>query len=151
MHDGHGVRFALHPNDPEPSFGPVVTPGIVSHLALQEKAALSERRRHQRHAVACRCWLEADQLTLCAPTVDVATGGLFLRTAVPLSTGACVDVALQVTGSNAQLRALARITRSISARSGARHGVGVEFLQIHAGEDALATWLVQQAPLAWVR
>ncbi|HEX2678053.1 MAG TPA: hypothetical protein VHM19_15470, partial [Polyangiales bacterium] len=70
---------------------------MVPHLAKQDESfalrgaesplSLSERRRYQRHALACRCWLESDDLTICGPTADVGVGGLFLRTALPMPTG----------------------------------------------------------------
>ncbi len=128
---------------------------MVPHLAFQEPLALSaalssaERRRYQRHILACRCWLEADDLTICGPTADVGVGGLFLRTAIPLRTGSVVDVFMQVPGSADPLSAKACVTRTVAARSGTRHGVGVEFLQIKNGKHALSKWLTTSATLPW--
>jgi len=71
------------------------------------------------------------------PTADVGLGGLFLRTAVPLSEGQRVDVALTIGRDNRAVVAEGVVTRAIRAQHGLRHGVGVEFLRIVEGDDGL--------------
>jgi len=71
------------------------------------------------------------------PTADVGLGGLFLRTAVPLSEGQRVDVALSIGRDGRAVVAEGVVTRAIRAQHGLRHGVGVEFLRIVEGDDGL--------------
>lgn len=110
--------------------------------------ARTERRRYQRHALRCECWLEGDDVTIFGPTIDVGIGGLFLRTAIPVASGAQVDVTLKVSGEP-PLSARAVITRIVPARTGLRHGVAVEFLEIHQGRGAFGSLLQQTPPLPW--
>lgn len=104
----------------------------------------SERRRYQRFAVRCRCWLESDSASLFAQTVDVGLGGLFLRTAVPLPEGAPVGVTLELGREGPSLRAEGVVSRSVRPRSGARHGMGVELVQIVDGLPGLERMLGRQ-------
>lgn len=110
---------------------------------------LTERRRYQRHALPCECWLEADALTIFGPTIDVGVGGLFLRTAIPVAAGALVDVMLKLAGEPAPIAARAVVTRSVPAHAGLRHGVGVEFLEVEQGRAALLGLLQKTQPLPW--
>lgn len=71
------------------------------------------------------------------PTADVGLGGLFLRTAVPLSQGQRVDVELSIGQETQPFLAEGVVTRAIRAQHGLRHGVGVEFLRILEGSDSL--------------
>ena len=113
-----------------------------------------ERRRYLRYAVSCHCWLESDESTVFGPTADVALGGVFLRTAVPLIEGQRVRVALTITGTAPAHRGGASlerkgqpviadgvVTRAVRAQHGLRHGVGVAFLDILDGRDSLRTFL----------
>jgi hypothetical protein len=101
----------------------------------------AERRRFRRYAVRCNCWIERDDATVCATTADVGLGGLFLRTALPMPDGANVDVVLDLEGGLPSIVADGVVTRRISNRRGVRHGVGVEFVHIRGGRDALLTFL----------
>lgn len=100
-----------------------------------------ERRRYLRYAVRCRCWLESESATVFGPTADVALGGVFLRTAVPLSEGAQVQVALTLGQDAEPVRARGVVTRAVRARHGLRHGLGVEFVDILDGRDDLRRFL----------
>jgi hypothetical protein len=122
---------------------------MLPQLANREPVARPERRRYQRHALRCECWLEGDELTIFGPTIDVGIGGLFLRTAIPVSSGSLVDVTLKVMGERMPLVARAVVTRIVPARTGLRHGVGIEFLDIHEGRVALTSLLQQSMPLPW--
>ena len=144
--------MVLHP------LGPTSTLGCSSErlwrmsppFASRETAAkLTERRRYQRHALPCECWLEGDSLTIFGPTIDVGVGGLFLRTAIPVLTGALVDVTLKLAGEPAPIAARAVVTRSVPAHAGLRHGVGVEFLEVEQGRAALLGLLQKSQPLPW--
>jgi hypothetical protein len=100
-----------------------------------------ERRRYLRYAVRCKCWLESEQATVFGPTADVALGGVFLRTAVPLTEGERVQVALTL-GRRAQpVVADGIVTRAVRAQHGSRHGVGVEFVNIVDGRETLRRFL----------
>jgi hypothetical protein len=123
---------------------------MPSQLANREPAARPERRRYQRHALRCQCWLEGEELTLYGATADIGIGGLFLRTAIPVKMGSIVDVLLHVSGEEAPLDARGVITRTVGARSGSRHGIGVEFLEIRHGQAALSEVLSGYAPLPWL-
>ena len=101
----------------------------------------SERRRYLRYAVRCECWLESEDASVFAATADVGLGGLFLRTAVPLSQGQRVRIALSLSRSGEAVTAEGLVTRAVRARHGQRHGVGVEFLDISAGLDGLTHFL----------
>lgn len=109
-------------------------------LAANE-AADAERRRYRRYAVKCSCWIERDDATVCATTADVGLGGLFLRTALPMADGASVDVVLDLEGGLPSIVADGVVTRRVPNRRGARHGVGVEFVQIRGGRDTLLQFL----------
>jgi hypothetical protein len=112
----------------------VVTPSRVAR-------SNEERRRYLRYAVRCQCWLESDSATVFGPTADVALGGVFLRTAVPLAEGERVQVALTL-GLKAQpVLANGVVTRAVRAQHGSRHGVGVEFVNIVNGRESLRKFL----------
>jgi hypothetical protein len=93
--------------------------------------------------------LEGDDVTIFGPTIDVGIGGLFLRTAIPVAGGALVDVTLRVLGERVPLAARAVVTRIVPARTGLRHGVGIEFLEIHEGRNALTSLLQHSMALPW--
>lgn len=88
-------------------------------------------------------------MTIFGPTVDVGVGGLFLRTAIPVPTGAVVDVTLKVSGERKPFAARAVVTRSVPAHAGLRHGVAVEFMEIEQGRHALMSLLQRILPLPW--
>src|SRR6201999_3233164 len=96
------IDMVLHPLFAASSFGLSarlwrMSPPFANH---QESTTtrLTERRRYQRHALPCECWLEGDAMTIFGPTIDVGVGGLFLRTAIPVAAGTQVDVTLKVSG-----------------------------------------------------
>jgi hypothetical protein len=100
-----------------------------------------ERRRYLRYAVRCQCWLESENATVFGPTADVALGGVFLRTAVPLAEGARVQVALTLGRKAQPVVADGVVTRAVRAQHGLRHGVGVEFVNIVDGRENLRKFL----------
>jgi hypothetical protein len=100
-----------------------------------------ERRRYSRYAVQCSCWLESDDQTVFGPTADVALGGVFLRTAVPLAEGQRVRVALTIEHKGPPVIAEGIVMRAVRAQHGQRHGVGVEFLNILDGREGLDSFL----------
>jgi len=97
-----------------------------------------ERRRYERYAVRCECWVESDEATVHGLAADLGLGGLFLRTAVPIEQGARVDVVLAFGGGTQRVRAQGVVTRTVRAQRGQRHGVGIELTEIHEGAEALA-------------
>jgi len=103
----------------------------------QRDVSRNERRRYQRFAVRCRCWLESDGTSLFAQTADVGLGGLFLRTAVPLTQGARVQVTLEFGRDGQRVVADGLISRHVRPRSGSRHGMGLELLDIVNGRQHL--------------
>lgn len=105
--------------------------------SVETAAAPSERRRHARHAVRCRCWLETEQASLFSQTVDIGMGGLFLRTAVPLRAGEAVAVTLDL-GDGEPVRAEGIVSRTVRPQQGTRHGLGVELTRIASGRQQLA-------------
>lgn len=108
-----------------------------------------ERRRYQRYAVRCSCWLERDEAALCATTADIGLGGLFLRSAVPMPHGASVEVVLDLEGGFPRVLAQGVVTRAVPSQRGVRHGIGVEFTLIRDGHDTLRRYLgARPAPQA---
>ena len=125
----------------------------VSDLLDEERAMRvtprPERRRYQRHALPCECWLENDALTIFGPTIDVGVGGLFVRTAIPVATGTIVSVTLKFQSEQAPIEVEAIVTRTVPAHAGLRYGIGVEFREVELGVHALLGLLQRSAPLAW--
>lgn len=105
----------------------------------------SERRRHERFAVRCDCWLERDEATIYGTTADLGMGGLFLRTAVPVPHGYRVDIELNIAGAST-INARGTVTRAIPAQHGCRHGIGVEFDEIKEGGEQLRRFLRTGTP-----
>jgi hypothetical protein len=98
----------------------------------------AERRRYDRYAVRCECWIEHDAATVHGQAADLGLGGVFLRTAVPVESGCHVDVLL-VFGHDAQrVRARGIVTRIVAAERGRRHGIGIELTDIFEGGELLA-------------
>jgi hypothetical protein len=163
------VNRFLHPTDPESKHGLAYKLRSVStHMGRTERMGRSgrtgrmgddsdaelqatrpERRRYQRHALPCECWLENDELTIFGPTIDVGIGGLFVRTAIPVATGTIVSVTLKFQTEQRPIEADAIVTRTVPAHAGLRYGVGVEFLEVELGVHALLGLLQRSAPLAW--
>ena len=106
---------------------------ILKTPTRESTLASHERRRYQRYAVRCRCWLESESASLFAQTVDVGLGGLFLRTGVPLPEGAEVGVTLELSHGGQRLHAQGVVSRSVPPRSGIRHGMGVELVHVTDG------------------
>jgi len=106
---------------------------ILQTPTRESTLASHERRRYQRYAVRCRCWLESESASLFAQTVDVGLGGLFLRTAVPLPEGVPVGVTLELGLAGQRLLAQGVISRSVRPRLGTRHGMGVELTHVVDG------------------
>ncbi len=102
-----------------------------------EPLARDERRRYERYAVACECWIESDDTTVYGLAADLGLGGVFLRTAVPMPHGHRVDVLLAFANGAQRVRAQGVVTRTVRAQRGSRHGVGIELTQIYEGADAL--------------
>lgn len=111
------------------------------HKPKLDNESASDRRRYLRYAVRCSCWLESERVTIYGPTADVALGGVFLRTAMPLSLGDEVEVALDIGRRAPTIRAQGVVTRSVGSRHGSRHGVGVEFVRILNGGERLLRFL----------
>jgi hypothetical protein len=97
-----------------------------------------ERRRYERYAVRCECWIESDETTVHGLAADLGFGGLFLRTAVPIALGHHVDVLIAFGGGSQRVRARGVVTRIVRAERGNRHGVGIELTDIFEGADVLA-------------
>jgi hypothetical protein len=107
----------------------------------QTKAQASERRRYDRYAVRCDCWLEREDAAVYGATADLGLGGLFLRTAIPMDHGQPVEVALRVSTADSPVVARGVVTRTVPAQHGRRHGVGVEFVEFVDGRDDLKQFL----------
>jgi hypothetical protein len=123
---------------------------MIPQLASREEAQAPERRRYKRHALRCQCWIEGDALTVFGSTIDVGVGGLFLRTAVPVEQGSLVDLTLTIDREPSALAARALVARAVRAKNGARHGLGLEFVEISSGEHALTSLLSRSVSLAWL-
>ena len=106
---------------------------ILSQARHETALQAHERRRYQRYAVRCRCWLESESASLFAQTVDVGLGGLFLRTGVPLPEGSSVNVTLELGSGGQRLLAEGVVSRSVRPKPGARHGMGVELVRVVDG------------------
>lgn len=97
-------------------------------------------REYQRIAVRCGCWLEHEDATVYGNTVDLARGGLFLRTALPMRPGSHVRVTLHLPGQEPVV-AEGRVVRRVSPRTGHRPGLGVRFEKLLHGDESLAAFL----------
>jgi uncharacterized protein (TIGR02266 family) len=113
--------------------------GVGGADARPDDARAPNRRRAERLAVRCGCWLESDDATVFGRTVDLAEGGLLLRTALSLPLGTAVDVRLQLPGHATPVLARGRVARTeASAR---RVGVAVQLEQVRSGAEQLARFL----------
>jgi uncharacterized protein (TIGR02266 family) len=97
-------------------------------------------RQYERVAVRCGCWLEHSEATVFGNTVDLGQGGLFLRTALPMSPGMDVRVTLKLPGHEPVV-AEGQVVRRVSPQAGDRPGLGVRFSHVAAGDDSLNAFL----------
>jgi uncharacterized protein (TIGR02266 family) len=110
---------------------------------LSSSAAAKARRRsraYQRAAVRCGCWLEHEEATVYGTTVDLGRGGLFLRTALPMTPGVEVRVTLELPGHQPVV-ADGQVVHRVSPSQGDRPGLGVRFDRMTCGDDSLAAFL----------
>jgi hypothetical protein len=128
------MQILNHPRPAHAASSPTREGMLASH----------ERRRYQRYAVRCRCWLESESASLFAQTVDVGLGGLFLRTGVPLAEGVTVGVTLELGREGHRLLAQGVVSRSVRPRLGTRHGMGVELTHVVDGLVGLERLLGRQ-------
>jgi hypothetical protein len=84
--------------------------------------------------------LEHEQATVYGTTVDLGRGGLFLRTALPMSPGIAVRVTLRLPGRTPVV-ADGKVVRAVSPRLGDRPGLGVCFDRLPVGEETLDAFL----------
>lgn len=119
----------------------MTVPAIEHALHASGAAKLRRRaREYQRIAVRCGCWLEHEQATVYGTTVDLARGGLLLRTALSMTPGVPVRVTLRLPGRKTVV-AEGRIVRTVPPRTGDRPGLGVRFERLLAGEESLSEFL----------
>ncbi len=123
---------------------------MIRQRGAREEDRGPDRRRYKRHALRCQCWLEGEALTVFGSTVDVGVGGLFLRTAVPVAEGSIVGLTLKIEREPSALEARALVARSVPAKTGVKHGLGLEFMEISSGEHALESLLSRSVSLAWL-
>jgi uncharacterized protein (TIGR02266 family) len=109
---------------------PTVVPGKIRRRA----------RAYQRAAVRCGCWLEHEEATVYGTTIDLGQGGLFLRTALPMTPGSDVTVTLKLPGHQAVV-AEGQVVRRVAPADGDRPGVGVRFDKLACGDESLAAFL----------
>lgn len=112
-------------------------------VSMSGNVELWNRRRFERLAVHCGCWLEGDSLTVYGRTIDLGRGGLFLRTAVPMTRGARVDIRLQLPGRVSPLAACGTVVWAGNVDG--RMGIAVEFSAVR-DEDELGQFLAGRAP-----
>ena len=106
-----------------------------------EPLGRDERRQYLRYALRCECWLESEGESLFATTADVGLGGLFLRTALPIGLGQRVQVALCLKPDRDSVEVEGLVTRTVPARHGHRHGIGVQFLELGENRESLRRFL----------
>jgi uncharacterized protein (TIGR02266 family) len=97
-------------------------------------------RAYQRAAVRCGCWLEHEEATVYGTTIDLGQGGLFLRTALPMTPGVEVRVTLKLPGHEAVV-ADGQVVRRVEPAQGDRPGLGVRFDKLACGDASLAAFL----------
>ena len=88
----------------------------------------------------CGCWLEHEEATVFGTTIDLGQGGLFLRTALPMTPGVDVRVTLELPGRHA-VTADGQVVRHVAPAQGDRPGLGVRFARLISGDDSLAEFL----------
>jgi hypothetical protein len=116
---------------------------VTAIAQKHEVSAAPKRRRvrqYQRVAVRCGCWLEHEDATVFGTTVDIGCGGLFLRTALPMSPGLDVRVTLRIPGCPPVV-ADGQVVRRIGPQDGPRPGLGVRFEHLREGDAALRDFL----------
>jgi uncharacterized protein (TIGR02266 family) len=97
-------------------------------------------RAYQRAAVRCGCWPEHEEATVYGTTIDLGRGGLFLRTALPMTPGVEVRVTLQLPGHQPVI-AEGQIVHRVAPAHGDRPGLGVRFDKLASGDESLADFL----------
>lgn len=97
-------------------------------------------RAYQRAAVRCGCWLEHEDATVFGTTIDLGQGGLFLRTALPMTPGVDVRVTLELPGHRPVI-ADGQVVRRVAPAQGDRPGLGVRFDRLTDGDASLAEFL----------
>jgi len=97
-------------------------------------------RVYQRAAVRCGCWLEHEDATVFGTTIDLGQGGLFLRTALPMTPGVDVRVTLELPGHHPVV-ADGQVVRRVAPAQGDRPGLGVRFDRLTCGDASLAEFL----------
>lgn len=97
-------------------------------------------RAFQRAAVRCGCWLEHEEATVYGTTIDLGRGGLFLRTALPMTPGVAVRVTLELPGHQPVI-ADGEIVHRVAPAHGDRPGLGVRFDKLSSGDESLADFL----------
>jgi uncharacterized protein (TIGR02266 family) len=119
----------------------------VNSRALQShdvSASVGKTRRrsraYQRAAVRCGCWLEHDEATVYGTTIDLGRGGLFLRTALPMTPGVEVRVTIELPGHQPVV-AEGQIVHRVAPAQGDRPGLGVRFDRLSSGDESLAAFL----------
>ena len=88
----------------------------------------------------CGCWLEHAEATVYGITVDLGLGGLFLRTALPMTPGVPVRVTLHLPGEGTVV-VNGKVARNVDAQDGDRPGLGVRFDCLPEGDDSLSAFL----------
>ena len=97
-------------------------------------------RAYQRVAVRCGCWLEHDLATVYGTTIDLGQGGLFLRTALPMTPGVPVRVTLEIPG-HSPVVAEGCVIHRVAPPDGERPGLGVRFERLVRGDRSLSEFL----------
>jgi hypothetical protein len=104
-----------------------------------------ERRKQPRYAVNCRCWVEKESMTLFGTVTNLSAGGFFLRTIPIVTEGSDVEVRLSLENGIVTGRGAIRwCTQPAGIRAdgpSAAPGMGIEFLQLSAGEELLESYI----------
>lgn len=88
----------------------------------------------------CGCWLEHEDATVFGTTIDLGQGGLFLRTALPMTPGVDVRVTIELPGHHPVV-ADGQVVRRVAPAQGDRPGLGVRFDRLTCGDASLAAFL----------
>jgi pSer/pThr/pTyr-binding forkhead associated (FHA) protein len=108
-------------------------------LAPQRGQTSLQQRRHERHAIELKLVYLSSELEIEAMTRDLSEGGVFVCTQVldPIGT-TCKLTILIDGGPPLHLNGIVRRVVVGDARAGESAGLGVEFIELRAGEQA---WL----------
>ena len=114
---------------------------LQSHDLPQSVGKARRRTRaYQRASVRCGCWLEHEEATVYGTTIDLGRGGLFLRTALPMTPGVEVRVTIELPGHKPVI-ADGQVVHRIAPAHGDRPGLGVRFDHLTSGDDSLSAFL----------